>query len=410
MAASHPVLRDSLVALAVHHEGLETNNPDFLSWSVAKATKNIAWINQHYDTVPRNILLAYCIIATQLSGLMSRGTFLQSLRTQSTFVDGTGVDNRGLEPLCRRILSRQCQILDPLPLLREASLPVPPLGCTLTQCESLAQAQVSLENALNIVAAQVKSGAIADFPLLQEWLINFTSLRDHCHYPSWLTLKAAYGMSIIQIETMHSSDETIYDHYLDVYTEVADAYEGILASQSQGDEIQYRFNIDAGFLSLVGWAAKWCRHPPLRSRLILLLFQVRRIEGNHSSLTWAKAVEAIQSIEESGIHPPASSCADIPAHRRVRLHSATFYLKIRHIRVDILRHPYSGPCESVWLRLPPNNECVKFQEDDDFVNGANPLKPDWVMGPAYLAISGSDEPSDWYTMRSADFFFVIPKP
>lgn len=351
-------------------------------------------------------LLAHSIIVTQISGFINISSFLQSLRIQCSFIDTIGFDEFNLTGLSKRVLSRQCQVLDPLPLLREASIPWPARTSDLGPFNTLCQARESLEGVLNTAAFQVKSGNVIDPTLLDTWQANFTKLRDSSDDALWLTIKASYGMAKIMIETMYSTNETIYDNYLEVYSDVADAYEAMLASSKPG--VQYRFNIDAGFMCLVGWAVRWCRQPSLRNQLINLLRQTRRNEAAQSSTAWARIVAIVKAIEECGILPPPTSCTDIPEHKRIRVQAAAFYYKARLIRIDYLRHPYSGSPECVWVPItPPGENGVTFEVEPP--GATSQPKPDWIMGPAYSSFALSDDYENYCTLRSPEFYFFIPR-
>lgn len=407
IASEYPILNHSLTALAAYHEGIESNDRDLKAFSITEAGKAIAWVNQHHDAVPSTLLITHSIIVTQISGFVNVSSFLKSLRIQCSLVGFLDVDDFNLTPLSKRLLSRQCQVLSPLPLLRQAYIPSCPDVSIPVRFETIDQARQSLEDVLNTVASQVKSGHAADSCLLNKWQTSFHEIQSRCERSLWLTLNASYGMARIQIETMYNPNEMNYDNYLDVYADVAEAYDAMLASSRPG--VQYRFNIDSGFMCLLGWAVQWCREPSLRTHLIYLLHRARRNEASQSSIAWARIVEIIKAIEEEGIHPPPACCADIPGENRIRAETIAFYYKARLVRIDYLRLPYSNsPPQSVWIPLiPAGDNSVTFEVETTMLTSQP--KPDWIMGPGYSSFTLSDDYREYCTLRSPEFYFFIPK-
>ena len=231
-------------------------------------------------------------------------------------------------------------------------------------------------------------------------MVNFIRLRDHNDYTEWLGLKAAYGMSVIQIETMYSDNETIYDQYLDVFQDVVNTFEAILSHIRRPF---MRFGNDAGLICLGRWAARWCRDPPIRKRLISLMYTCYLQEDNEGSQIAAAGAEVLQHLEERDIKPAPMCCGDIPEHRRVRLHTTTVYRKNKSRRLDFLRYPYTGSVESIWMKYPDGD----YQYQDSALTTTSETEPDTIFGPGYKAWRRPD--GSYYTVRSPEFYFVLPK-
>ena len=171
----YPALGHSLVALALGDEGLETNEPKLRDLSMAEARKAVAAINRYDTTLPRTVLLAFAIIVTQLSALINRHTFRPCLRMLPTLLDADAEDEYDLAALIRQMLAYQCQQIDPLVSLRNASIPAsqPPTAALFT---SLQEARHILGHILLASAYQVKQGSPLDHRPLLTWLHHFNLL------------------------------------------------------------------------------------------------------------------------------------------------------------------------------------------------------------------------------------------
>ena len=274
-AVTFPMMYHSLIALASFHESLEVQNQALKKFSITQGQMCITWFNEHHHDVPLSVVLMHSLIITELSGLMNDRTYQQAVKAQNALIGDDGEDEHYLKTMMRRQRSRQCQLISPLPLLRQAKIPKP--GLIKYEFDNLWQARESLEGTLNTIANQVKSDLPVQSFLLHVWLKAFMLLRNTSEHISWLSLRAGYSLAIVQIETMYSTTESVYDQYDDAFTDVAEAYEAVLARRK--GQSHSRFSLDAGFLCLVGWSANWCRNPALRTRLIDLLRASESAEG-----------------------------------------------------------------------------------------------------------------------------------
>ena len=275
-AATFPMMYHSLIGLASFHESFEMPNQALKKFSIAQAQMCITWFNEHHHDVPLSVVMMVSVIITELSGLMNDRTHQQAIKAQNALIDHGEADEHYLKTLMRRQRSRHCQLISPLPLLRQAKI-IPSSGPIRFNFDDLWQARESLEGILNTIAHQVKSDMPVQSSLLHHWLQSFVLLRDTSDKVSWLALRAGYSLAIVQIETMYSTTESVYDQYDDAFTYVAEAYGAMLARRK--GRCASRFSLDAGFLCLVGWSAIWCRNPSLRTRLIALLRASDSAEG-----------------------------------------------------------------------------------------------------------------------------------
>lgn len=400
LAANYPALERSLIALGAGHEYLANRDLELQGFIISQARRCIAWFNKNYGQVPYPVLTTLCIILTELSSIIGDRTYQNAIKAAYELIDDDAVDEFGLKTLLRRHRNRRCQMFDPIPILRTAHVHLPER--VNLRFNTLSQARESLEQVLNTLAFQAKAGIPLQRSLDHEWLIRFTRLKDKSDRVQWLTLKAARSMSIIQIETLFSETETVYDQYMDAYAEVEIASEASLSQSS--DSVSGRFGVDGGLVSLTGWAARWCRDPSLKARLVALLRRSHRIEAHESSWIWADVIETMQEIEEKGIEPRPTSSSMVAEERRVRLRAAAFYYKLRLIRLDFLRSPYTGNLESVWIRHCDDDSIYVEDNVEELITEP---EPDVVFGTdkiSFLELDGSH-----YTFTTPDFYFVIPQ-
>ena len=409
-AESYQGLAYLLISLATGHESLETGDPKLQDLSIVQGSKSIAWMNKHHRNLPWSVKFIHYLILTQLSALINVNMFFQCLKLASTYLTDTEVDEDDLKPLLQRVYSQQCQMANPLALLHSVSPRVPSAAPDVACFTDLHQARSCLEEILNYLANQTKSDLFADWGLLEQWLEEFIKIRDDCDHIQWAVLKAAQGMAVVQIKMLYSDTEMDHDQFLEVYAEVAAAYEAV--HYACVEQVQYRFNINSGLLHLVFWAAMWCREPQIRSRLIRLLLSWRRNEGCYSSVTCGTVAEALRSLEESGIEPPPTSCADIPEHKRIRLHAIAFDLRSGQIRLDIVRPPYlanpqNADPKSFFVSISLLG-CVHLKPASIVAEQTPSHCPDVIEGPAHFAFLTSEAATTYHTMRPSQFYFVLP--
>ena len=271
-------VRWGMIALATAHEGLELQDERLQRRSMLQAGKSVSWINDHHQAVSWPAWMTHCIIIAGLTALINPLSYLRYLKVLVEILHNMKTDEHNLRSLIERLYCQHCQQLAPLELLRRVTIDEPQWTVQVRQFSSLMEARQYLEQVLNTLAFQVKNQVPISRNLLSWWLKTFTQLRGYCNSVQWRVLRAAYGMSVIQIDMLNSTSETDYDQYLEVFTEVADMYEAVLHADTR--TAQYRFPMDTGSTCLVGWAASWCREPLIRARLITLLLSQESQRGN----------------------------------------------------------------------------------------------------------------------------------
>ena len=399
IAQDYEAVSFALTALAAGHESLEVDNANLRRFSIVQAGKSITWMNEHQHDVSWPVWITHCIVVAQLAALVHAQSYWKILKVLDDNLQSIKTDEYRLRGLVKRLLSQHCQQMDPLPSLQKwtpvEGTPIP----SMPDFASLPEAREYLEKVLNTVVFQIKNDRHDGRDLLSWWLTNFMRLRDRCDILGWKVLKAAYGMSVVQINTFSSTNETDFDQYLEVFSEVADAYEAVL--QADDKEAHYHFNIDAGLMCLVVWAAKWCREPAIRTRLIALSLTKRRQEGVYSASTWGRVLEAVKALEEDRINPMPLS------EKRIRWHRLHLDFRSSIIRLEILYHPYTGSPRSIWIPFDPNR-CVHLSES--VTEGpAQGFCSAVIQGTAHLAWLTSRATMQYYVVQSDTFYFVLPR-
>ena len=235
---------------------------------------------------------------------------------------------------------------------------------------------------------------------LKKWLHDFHELKAEADSSTWLGLNAAYGMSLIQIETLYGDTEIVYDQYLHISEDVATVFKSAL-KQRGACTLSFRHGIDSALLPLLGWSAMWCRCPKIRSELTNLLRTSRWKEGLAGSGIWALHVETQKLLEEEGISPPPFTCADVPKHRRIRVEKSSLYWKSQLQKMEYLRSPYTGPVEPVWF--PFSQSQIQFEPS---VSDSE-SEPDLIIGPGYAGYR--EGTGQYFTVRAPVFYYAIPK-
>lgn len=397
LAAAYPSVSEALDAIALFHESTITGNADTRSLSVVRGQQAITRLVKTHASTPMTVILAQTVIHTSLGALFNDIVHNEAVKTQFALLDSVADDDY-VASLLKRQRSLQCQMHDPRLLLSQAAIQQPqPFN---KHFDTLESARESLEGVLNNLARQSKSAIPIDKTQLEEWQLVFDQLRTKVNHTAWLGLKGACGMAVITVETLYSQCETDFDDYLLTFRDVADAFEAMLCDQSKPSA---RFGLDGGLLMIVGQAARWCRDPPLRARLIDLLRKSQILEGIYSSGIYARVCDMIRQVEEESIVPPPATSQDVPEHKRVRCYSGAVYAKIPLLRLNFLRYPYTGPLESVSSDFV--HESIQIENDASTV--ASGHEPDHITGPTYKSTRQYD--GSYYTLQASEFFFALPR-
>ena len=139
-------------------------------------------MNKYYRIVPWSVKFIHHLVLTQLSALINGTMFFQCLKLASTYLADTEADENDLKPLLQRVYSQQCQMVNPLALLRSVSPRAPSAAPDVACFADLRQARICLEEVLKYLANQTKRHLCADWGLLEEWLEELIKIRDDCDY------------------------------------------------------------------------------------------------------------------------------------------------------------------------------------------------------------------------------------
>ncbi|CAD0110263.1 unnamed protein product [Aureobasidium uvarum] len=126
-----------------------------------------------------------------------------------------------------------------------------------------------------------------------------------------------------------SEDEqaAVNDSFLPLYRAiVALARSNLGLSSSDAQPLAPSFALDMGVIGPLYEVARHCRDPGLRRNIVHTLKLSNRQEGLLNSSTYAKIVETIIEIEETGLTEVKSS-QDIPLRSRISQHCLSFDLQ-----------------------------------------------------------------------------------
>jgi hypothetical protein len=126
----------------------------------------------------------------------------------------------------------------------------------------------------------------------------------------------------------------IYDSFLPLHQTIVSLAEknlGLSNSDAQNaTPLAPSFALDMGIIGPLYEVSRHCRDPTLRRRIIFLLRMSNKQEGLLNSHIYARIVETIIDIEESGLENVKTS-GDIPLGSRISQHCLSFDVKrLRH--------------------------------------------------------------------------------
>ncbi|KEQ70696.1 hypothetical protein M436DRAFT_52980 [Aureobasidium namibiae CBS 147.97] len=107
------------------------------------------------------------------------------------------------------------------------------------------------------------------------------------------------------------------------------------------------FSLDMGVIGPLYEVSRHCRDPTLRRKIVHLLRMSNRQEGLLNSITYAKIVETIIDIEETGLRGVKES-RDIPLQSRISQHCLSF--DVRRLKHTISYKPLVGNAKGFFHR------------------------------------------------------------
>jgi hypothetical protein len=458
LAQSYPTIAHDLIAVGAYHEALEMQDRTLQQFALAQGRKSVAWINEHYNSISLSALIGHALIQSQLSRFIGRRAHRQTLKTQQTLIALPGRESLNLRELVRRQQNRQCHLLDPVPLLRQAIF-APPilLDDHSVPMRNLEDARALLEPVVQTLALQAQEGRNLDYNLLEQWYRSFGQIRPTCDAIAWRVLYAAAGMALLEIERLNESygntsylfannktrrlnNKRLLSSHLprddfEVVAAVSDAFEAALDANATTEKTAnaqyYKFGIDNSLRELVGQAGLGCRHRGQRRRLMQLVDRARDSGGREAYDLLAQVLECVQALEEEELthsEDPLSgsvTCGDlIPREKRVKLHGLAFGVTPGRLRIDFVRWPWcytdspdddKGRLESAWIGSedptdPVSTTADGFCEHIDVPHGNEELA--WYAGPGYVSYPSGERSPDgsdaMETIRPREYFFNLP--
>jgi len=217
-------------------------------------------------------------------------------------------------------------------------------------------------------------------------------------------LNVARLFSVMLLETFRATDETIYDEYMDDFTEIIRTAEVVTSRSTKTS-----FGIDNGLVDIVGFVGQHCRDPVIRRQALGISTRSGRVEGGRLAYIAGAILGETVRLEEQGLSVKAAG--DIPESHRVRLWAGSQYFGWRKIRLVFRRSPYDDSMlgaqeEDVWVSLPDGVEMVDPSHDDC---SSDLSTPDTVFGSGYVAFLDNRCTRSYYAIDSSPFFFPIPK-
>jgi hypothetical protein len=153
-----------------------------------------------------------------------------------------------------------------------------------------------------------------------------------------LNMRKLFHITEVLIEEASNATEeeeraTMTDSFLPIYSTIVALAEiklGLTNSATKQIPLNPSFALDMGVIGPLYEVSRHCRDPTLRRKIVHLLRISNRQEGLLNSATYAKIVQTIIDIEESGLEDVKVS-GDIPLTSRISRHCLSFDMKrLRH--------------------------------------------------------------------------------
>lgn len=438
-------LRHALVGLATCHEfheaKIESSRRALRQTSIYHGQQALRCLNDDYERLPTSAILASYVVFSTLAARIDGAVYLHTLKRLTQFFDQLKQPGRKLllvvpsdehyvrhylEPMIERQRSRFAHFTDFLWNLAEipasyfyvAHVSVPEIFADLKHARDVLDMVLYFATYRYKINGYTTSRLTADasdelerwYQALQLFQDIETISEEDMH--SLKILRVCAKINGIMIRTMNTKTEMVFDDYIDVYEELADVFENVIAFERRIDRPPTKFGVDGNFLIVIGnTAMRFCRDPTVRHKLIQLLKESNRMESWDNATAWSLACELTQSAEESGIDPPPSTCHDIPEHNRLRLIRAQYWLKKHEARL----HYIAGGSEDSRVRVLPisrynrgDGRLAPMYSEEEVQKWQDGVSPDLDCGRGYYTWWDSQERT-YYTTRASEFYFPLPR-
>ena len=143
----------------------------------------------------------------------------------------------------------------------------------------------------------------------------------------------------------------IIDSFLPLYRAIVSLAETNLglshSDTQQTSQLAPSFSLDMGVIGPLYEVSRHCRNPTLRRKIVHLLRMSNRQEGLLNSITYARIVETIIDIEETGLRDVKES-RDIPLRSRISQHCLSF--DVKRLKHTISYKPLVGDAKAFFHR------------------------------------------------------------
>ena len=190
-----------------------------------------------------------------------------------------------------------------------------------------------------------------------QWSAAFNALQRALHKDSlsyqnrraliMLTIHQRFLILSMEIAVKYpqiTTDESLWDHFHQIYSEVVDLAESVmrlpLSDASGADRLSYEkpvFTLDFGIIVPLYDVVRQCRDPGIRSRAIALLRKHPRREGFLDSSFVAHVLERIVELEHGAAQRNVTVASDVPASARICFVVPTFNMAEQAMEVSYYR-------------------------------------------------------------------------
>jgi hypothetical protein len=433
LSISQPGLKHGLIAIGALHEsryaGTTYEEARLRAFSMHQYSRAISLIRSDHR-LPLPVVLASCILFIALLSLQHDDAQFQTLKSGLVLVETLKSDKTTnvseadrsfmleyIEPILERHKTRLCGLVDlpySLNLAMSSQFQVAALPQIPDSFVTIVEARDCLKRLLTWTCHIARiTGPRVQLPVevdkqSERWLNALAAFISNSKTGPYSSnsisfLKATHKMSFISIRTIGIQWETEFDDYVKEFADIVGLYRRIVKNEKPGCRDESSFGFDSRMIDTLSTVALRCRDPRIRREAIALLIESRRDEGARTAGVTALIARSVMEIAEFGTVSGILSCRDVPEPKRIRLHTISFFSKMRKVRLRYLRSPYDANLgiEEVW-HADSINAPTTYSEPQ----GESDLLPTRVMGRGWAAFL-EGESNNYYTITQPQYFFPI---
>jgi hypothetical protein len=428
LSISQPGLKHGLIAIGALHESRHARTTyeeaRLRAFSMHQYSRAISLFRTDYR-LPLPVVLASCILFISLLSLQHDDAQFQTLKSGLVLVETLKSDKTTnmseadrsfmleyIEPILERHKTRLCGLVDlpySLNLAMSSQFQVAAVPQIPDSFMTIVEARDCLKCLLTWTCHIARTtGPRVQLPVevdkqSERWLKALAAFISNSKTGAYSSnsitfLKTTHIMSFIFIRTMGIQYETEFDDYVKEFADIVGLYRRIAKKEKQGCRDGSSFGFDSRMVDTLSTVALRCRDPRIRREAIALL-----TEGARTAGVTALIARSVMEIEELGTVSDILSCRDVPESKRIRLHTISFFSKMRKVRLQYLRSPYDANLgiEEVW-----HADSINAQTTYSEPHGESDLLPTRVMGRGWAAFLES-ESNNYYTITQPQYFFPI---